>query len=47
MILLLILLLRYVVVSTEGVENPGGTDSVQRGCGERLVLWLLKWLLPV
>lgn len=37
--------IRLVVVSTEGVDEPGGADPV-RGRGERFVLWLLKKLLP-
>lgn len=40
--------LKYIVVSTEGVDHPGGADSatLTRGLAERFVLWLLSWVLP-
>ena len=36
---------KYIVVSTEGVDQPNGEDP-KRGKMERFVLWLLKHLLP-
>jgi len=37
--------IKYIVVSTEGVDRPDGLDP-PRGCVERFVLWLLTKLLP-
>ena len=37
--------IKFIVVSTEGVDRPDGADP-PRGCLERLVLWLLTKLLP-
>ena len=39
--------LKLIVVSTEGVDQPGGTDPPRASFMERLVLWLLSTrLLP-
>jgi len=37
--------IKYIVISTEGVDRLDGSDP-PRGCVEHLVLWLLKHLLP-
>lgn len=36
---------RYIVISTEGVDRPDGRDP-HRGRMERVLLWLLKYVLP-
>ena len=36
---------KFIVVSTEGVDRPDGADP-QRGWGERLLTWLLAKTLP-
>ena len=40
--------LKYIVVSTEGVDHPAGADAatLTRGSAERCLLWLLSWALP-
>jgi len=37
---------KYIVISTEGVDRPDGGDPKLRGVMERFVLRLLYWLLP-
>ena len=37
---------KYIVVSTEGVDRPDGLDPQRGGVGERCVLWILEQLLP-
>ena len=37
---------KYIVVSTEGVDRPDGGADPERGRAERLVLWLLSKTLP-
>ena len=39
---------KFIVISTEGVDHPGGLDrsTLNRGCGERFCLWLLSWMVP-
>jgi hypothetical protein len=37
---------KYVVVSTEGVDRPDGLDPKRASRAERIILWLLEKMLP-